>query len=244
MVAQTPARKWPTHLDLPDTDGLPVENDYQPEQAQLLTSAILPIFEQLHPNKDFFIGQDVGIYWRTTAQPLEGCKVPDWCYVPGCRPTPPGEYRRSYVMWDEGASPLIVIEFVSGDGSDERDDTPGTGKFWVYRRGINSGYYAIQDPQRKTLEVYRREGVDYRRMSANSAGLFEIAEMGVALGHWRGHYGTHDVTWLRFFGLDGTVLPNAEERAEQEMKRAEQATTELAELHARLRAKGIDPTTI
>jgi len=237
MVAQTPARKWPTHLDLPDTDGLPVENDYQPAQERLLTSAILPIMEQMHPTGDYFVGQDVGIYWKTTVQPLEGCKVPDWCYVAGCRPTPPGEYRGSYVLWDEGVPPLIVIEFVSGDGSEEHDDTPGRGKFWVYRRGINSAYYAIYEPLQATLELYRLDGVDYRRMSPNSIGLYEIPEMRVALGHWQGRYGVHHLTWLRFFSPDGTMLPTEQERADK-------AAAELADLNARLRAKGIDPATL
>ena len=35
-----------------------------------------------------------------------------------------GQMRRSYVLWIEGATPLVVLEYVSGDGIEERDRTP------------------------------------------------------------------------------------------------------------------------
>ena len=137
VVKLTKSISAPTHLDLPCTDGLPVENSFQPAQGRLLTSSILPKLAELHPQGDFFIGNDVGIYWKVTEPPLKGCKVPDWYYVPGVPGTVDGELRRSFVMWQEGVSPLLVVEFVSGDGSEEHDDTPGTGKFWIYKRMIN-----------------------------------------------------------------------------------------------------------
>ena len=41
--------------------------------------------------------------------------------------------------------PVLMIEFVSGDGREERDTTPNSGKFWVYERGIRAAYYAIYE---------------------------------------------------------------------------------------------------
>ncbi len=269
-------RSWPTHLDLPETDGLPGENDYQPSQARLLTSAIEPLIEAAHPSGDYFIGEDVGIYWKTTADPFEGCKVPDWCYIPGCAPSVPGDYRRSFVLWDEGVAPMLVIEFVSGDGSEEHDDTPVKGRFWVYRRGIRTPYYAIYDPLDESIELFHLDGVDYRPVAPNEHGLYEIPQMGVALGLWKGKYGHHKLTWLRFYWPDGRLIPHERERtaleksrvkeekkrtrtekqraeqekrraeleqqrADKEKRRADKSAAELADLVARLRAKGIDP---
>lgn len=243
MVSQ-PDITWPTHLDLPDTDGLPVENDFQDPQARLLSSAVEPLLEQLHPAGDYFVGADVGIYWKAVRPPLNGCKVPDWYYVPGCRKMPEGQYRRSFVTWDEGVSPLIVMEFVSGDGADEYDDTPGTGKFWVYRRGIHAAYYAIHNPDAETLDLYRLDGPEYRRVEPNAHGHLVIQPLGLALGHWRGKYGRHTLTWVRFFQPDGRVLPSDHDRIATGEARAAEAEGKLAALLAKLQAKGIDPNTL
>jgi Uma2 family endonuclease len=231
MVVKLPMPVPPvTHLDLPDTDGLPVDNDFQFIQAMLLTSAVRPQLEAAYPNGDYFIGVDVGIYWKWTDPPLDGCKSPDWYFVPGCRQQVPDNYRRSFVIWDEGVAPLIVIEFVSGDGSEERDDTPGKGKFWVYRRGIRAFYYAIHDPIKEVLEVYQLDGVEYRLLSPNDDGLYHLPRFGFALGNWKGKVDQHTLTWLRFFSLDGQLLAT---EAEQ-----------LAELKSKLQARGIDPASL
>ncbi len=256
MVVKLPTSVPPvTHLDLPDTDGLPVDNDFQFTQAMLLTTAIRPLMDEAYPKGDYFIGNDVGVYWKWTDPPLDGCKSPDWYFVPGCRPDQPGVYRRSFVMWDEGVAPLIVIEFVSGDGSEEHDDTPGSGKYWVYRRGIRAFYYAIHDPVQKTLEVYQLDGVEYRKLSPNEDGLYRLPRFGFALGHWHGKVDQHTLTWLRFFSLDGTMIPSErerreleeqraekeKERAEKEKQRATEAEARLAEVLSKLKSKGIDP---
>lgn len=245
MVAKLPTSVPPvTHLDLPETDGLPVDNDFQLTQTILLTSSIESLMEAAYPKGDFFIGADVGIYWKWTDPLLDGCKSPDWYFVPGCRPDEPGAYRRSFVMWDEGVAPLIVIEFVSGDGDEEHDDTPGQGKFWVYRRGIRAFYYAIHDPVRATLEVYQLDGTEYRLLEPNVDGLYWLPKFGYALGHWYGKADRHTLTWLRFFSVDGKMLLTERERREAGDLRTEELQKELAELKTKLIAKGIDPNAL
>src|SRR5262249_4680216 len=87
----------PDHLQLPETDGLPVDNFLEFYVAGLLTDSLWPLLQRLHPDGQFAVGQSSGIYWRHTSPPLEGCKAPDWFYVPGVPPTVDGNYRRSYV---------------------------------------------------------------------------------------------------------------------------------------------------
>jgi Uma2 family endonuclease len=55
-------------------------------QSLLLTSSIYPILNQLHPDGQYVIGQDSGIYWRLTEPPERGCEAPDWFYVPNVPP--------------------------------------------------------------------------------------------------------------------------------------------------------------
>jgi Uma2 family endonuclease len=253
-----------THLDLPDTDGLPMDNHMQPSQSAILTSSIRPVLARLFPDGDYLIGEDLGIYWQLTDPPLEGCKAPDWAFVPNVPAMLDGQLRRSYVVWNEGKHPTIVIEFVSGDGSEERDETPNTGKFWVYEQGIAARYYAIFDAfNGPTLEVYRLGKKKYRRMRPNRRGHYPVPDLEIELGMQEGEYGNLDATWLRFFDSEGNLLPNdveqiaaAEEaatrerekverekrRADKEAQRAERTAAEMAELLARLKAKGIDPT--
>ncbi len=92
-------------------------------------NSITPILQQIHPDDQYCIGRDSGIYWRIT-EPLEkGAVAPDWFYAPDVPQKLDGELRRSYVLWKEFVAPLIVLEFVSGDGSEERDKTPLKSKF-------------------------------------------------------------------------------------------------------------------
>ncbi len=271
-IAEPLASLLPTHLDLPHTDNKPVDNAYQPEQSYLLTSSLLPYLSRLHPDGNYFIGADCGIYWAHKKEPLDGCKAPDWYYVPNVPRMLDGTYRRSYVMWQEMMAPLLVVEYVSGNGTEERDETPETGKFWVYERGIKAAYYAIHDPDRCMLEVFELIRGRYQPMTLDLNGRFRIPAMELDLGIWEGLYHGYLANWLRAWDWNGILIPTHEEnydfqhkRAEQERQRAEQQQQlaeqerqraeqqqQLAEqerqraevLAARLRELGIDPDAI
>ena len=223
-----PVSAWPDHTQLPDSDGVPVENFLELPQSMILRDSILPILMALHPDGQFAIGTDSGIYWTYTDPPLMGCKAPDWFYVPGVPPRMvDGVKRRSYVLWKELVPPLIVLEYVSGDGSEERDTTPESGKFWVYERAIRARYYGIFEDELDSLEVF--ESVDglFRPMTPNARGRYPIPELGVELGLWRGPFQNESGTWMRWFDAEGRMLLTGSERAER--------------LAAQLRALGIEP---
>lgn len=245
----------PNHTELPDEDGTFVKNFQEHFQSLLLTDSIVPVLDRLHPDGNYCIGQDSGIYWRLTQPPQHGAEAPDWFYVPNVPPTLNGELRRSYVMWQEIIAPLIVLEFVSGDGREERDRTPYDGKFWVYEQAIRVPFYGIYEVKRASLEVYRLFENHYHRIPPNERGHFPIPPMGVELGLWNGHYNHATLPWLRWWDDQGTLLLTGEERAEQERQRAEQerqraeqAQSQVEQerrrsqqLAERLRALGIDP---
>jgi Uma2 family endonuclease len=220
----------PDHTQLPESDGTFVKNFQEHPQSILLTSSIRPLLDQLHPDAQYAIGQDCGIYWRLTEPPERGAEAPDWFYVPHVPPMLNGEGRRSYVLWQEFVAPLIAIEFVSGDGSEERDTTPpsrseGTkaGKFWVYEQAIRIPFYAIYEVQKAAVEVYELIANHYQLVAPNSRGHYPIPSLGVELGIWQGLYGNQTLPWLRWWSSDGELLLSGEERAEQEKQRAEQA---------------------
>ncbi|MDX2242333.1 MAG: hypothetical protein NW224_16740 [Leptolyngbyaceae cyanobacterium bins.302] len=65
--------------------------------------------------------EDCGIYWRETDPPERGAEAPDWFYVPNVPPLLGSQIQRSYVLWREYITPVIALEFASGDVSEERD---------------------------------------------------------------------------------------------------------------------------
>ena len=217
----------PDHKQLPDSDGTFVKNFQEHPQSIVLTSSIAPVLEKLHPDGRYCIGQDSGIYWRMMEPPEKGAEAPDWFYVPNVSPLLDGEYRRSYVLWKEFVAPLIAIEFVSGNGSEERDATPPSesekvGKFWVYEQAIRIPFYVIFDAWRDNLEVYHLVDGRYVKMHPNDREHFAITPMGVELGLKL----ENDVSWLRWWDESGNLLLTGDERA-------------IAEKQARLSAEAI-----
>jgi Uma2 family endonuclease len=219
----------PDHTQLPESDGTFVQNFQEHPQSILLTDSIRATLEKLHPDANYCIGQDSGIYWRI-AEPLhEGAKAPDWFYVPNVPPTLDGKPRRSYVMWKEYVSPLIVIEFVSGNGEEERDKmapsqvTEGgkVGKFWVYEQAIRASYYAIYEVEKAQVEVYCLVGHSYQLIPPNSRGHYPIPPMGVELGIWQGNYQNMTLPWLRWWDSQGNLLPTSIESLDIEKQKVE-----------------------
>ncbi|XZN98478.1 MAG: Uma2 family endonuclease [Microcoleus sp.] len=262
---------WPDHTQLPESDGTFVKNFQEHPQSILLTDSITPILERIHADGNYCIGQDSGIYWRLT-DPLErGAEAPDWFYVPNVPPTLDGQSRRSYVMWQEFVSPLIVLEFVSGNGTEERDRTPllrsgqqetKAGKFWIYENVIHPAFYGIYEVTKASVEVYHLIEDRYQLVPANERGHYPIAQLGVELGIWQGTYQNMELPWLRWWDSEGNLLLSGAERAEEERQRADReqeiaqqerqraeqqrqradrAEDQLEQLRAQLRSAGIEP---
>ena len=164
-------------------------------------------------------------------------------------------------MWVEGVPPLLVVEFVSGNG----DDTPGTGKYWIYEQEIQARYYTIWDPKREDLEVYERIGGKYERLSPNANGRYSIPPMELELGIWDGLFKDKPGVWLRGWDANAKLIANSAEdneesqalleaqrrmttserrKAETEKQRAETEKQRAEKLAAKLRELGVDPNQI
>lgn len=243
--------QFPDHTQLPESDGTFVKNFQEHPQTIILTDSIAQVLQNLHPDGQYCIGQDCGIYWRETDPPEKGAAAPDWFYVPGVPPRLDGKNRRSYVLWREYIPPLIAIELASGNGDEERDVTPlplagsregaKPGKFWVYERVIRIPYYAIYEISNEKLEVYHLVDFSYHKMQPNEQGRYPIPPLGVELGLWQGNYlNNPEQFWLRWWDLEGNLLLIGKEEAELQRQRAEQAEQKVAQLAERLRAMGID----
>jgi Uma2 family endonuclease len=239
---------FPDHTQLPESDGTFVKNFQEHPQSLILTDSIGQILQQRHPDGQYAIGQDCGIYWRETEPAEQGAEAPDWFYVPNVPPNIDGQIRRSYVLWREHIAPLIALEFASGNGDEERDRTPLSrtdegvvtkpGKFWVYERVMRIPYYGIYQVNNGRLEVYRLIDGYYQLLELNQRGHFPIAPLGVELGLWQGSYQNQTMLWLRWWDEEGNLLLIGDERAQLERLRGEQQR-ERAE-QERLRAESAE----
>ena len=147
------------------------------------------------------------------------------------------------MLWQELIPPFIVLEFASGDGSEERDKTPlrlhegetpqKPGKFWIYERVIRPAFYGIYEVNRASVEVYHLVDGQYQLLAANERGHYPISSLGVELGIWQGRYQNLELPWLRWWDEQGNLLLTGHEIAEQERQRAEQEHQRAEQEHQR-----------
>lgn len=249
--------QFPDHTQLPESDGSFVKNFQEHPQSLILTDSLGTTLQRIHPDGQYAIGQDCGIYWRETEPPEKGAEAPDWFYVPNVPPRLNGEIRRSYVLWREFIAPTIALEFASGDGSEEHDRTPLSysqegktrpGKFWVYEQIMRIPFYGIFFVNSGELELYELVGGQYQRMTANSRDRYPIPPMEVEIGVWDGTYQNQTQLWLRWWDVQGNLLLTGSERAlvaEQQTQAAQEQATRYQEQAARyaqrLQELGVDP---
>jgi Uma2 family endonuclease len=140
----------------------------------------------------------------------------------------------SYFQWLQAKPADVVIEIVS----DRRGGDDGHKLRLYARQGVP--YYVIFDPEyqlgENLLRAFRLSGRNYE---STDPGWFP--EVGLGLTLWQGTFEGLTRTWLRWCDREGRVIPTGAERAEQERRRADEATAKLQRLAAKLRELGIEP---
>jgi len=145
----------------------------------------------------------------------------------------PKKERKSWVVWEEGKAPDIVIELLS-----ESTINLDKGiKKQIYQNQMRVSEYYWYDPFNPAdwAGFPLIHGV-YQPMTVNAQGYLESPCTGLVFGQWLGDYRGVHTTWLRWANPDGHVLPTAQELAQQaqpEAYRAQQQA-DLAEQEARI----------
>lgn len=229
MVQAQPERRWqqplPTMYDLPsdnpEDSGLP--DEFHALQPALLSETCRPTTV---PLEDCFTAQDLNLYYdpRHTLW----YKRPDWFLVLGAKRVEQQEdLRWSYVQWQEGVSPYMIVELLS-PGTESEDlgtnlrvvDKPPT-KWQVYEQILHVPYYVVYDRKTNQLRVFRLEGGRYQELELPHNQIW-LEDVGLGLGLWDGKYQGVEGKWLRWYDADRVCIPTHAERTEQEKHRAEQ----------------------
>ncbi|MGC1197011.1 MAG: Uma2 family endonuclease [Geitlerinemataceae cyanobacterium] len=256
---RSPKETLPTMYDLPSEDpeepGLPDEfHDLQPQ----LLSRTLWLLQ--HARENCFTASDLNLYYDVK-HPLWH-KRPDWFLVLNVPRLYEGtDLRRSYVVWQEGQSPYIVVEFLSPgtDGEDlgrfYREDgnespevkvanaSPGIrpkppGKLEVYERYLRVPHYIVYSRYTQQLRYFKLEGGVYQEKQIQPENpRIWLADLEVGLGIWQGEFEEVPSHWLRWCDGEGNWLLTD---TEQERLEKEQAQTQLRQAARNLLATGME----
>ncbi|MGB7084886.1 MAG: Uma2 family endonuclease [Phormidesmis sp.] len=255
---QTPPTMYDLPSEFPEEPGLPDEfHDLQPQ----LLSRTLSLKNYASTNR--FTGSDLNVYYDI-AHPLWH-KRPDWFLALDVPRVYEGERgkdsRMSYVVWQEGRSPAVIVEFLSyrteredlgrfyGEADFIADPNPeiqkdlpaevaGTGrakppsKVEMYEQYLKVPHYIVDSKYTQRLRYFKHNGSIYEEQPvAESAPKIWLADLEIGLGLWDDYFEELPGPWLRWCDSAGNWLLTDTERAQAEANR----------LKAKLRELGIDP---
>ncbi|BAY75920.1 hypothetical protein NIES25_23690 [Nostoc linckia NIES-25] len=237
----SPKETLPTMYDLPseypEEPGLP--DEFHRFQPQLLSDTFLP---PTYSADEVFVASDLNLYYdlRHTLW----YKRPDWFAVVGVsRLYEHRNLRLSYVIWQEGVAPFVMVELLS-PGTEKEDlgqtlrevNQPPT-KWQVYEQILRVPYYIVFDRYTDKLQAFQLVADSYQEIDVTSSRVW-MPGIQLGLGLWQGAYEGIDRLWLRWYDETGNWIST---QLEQERRRAEQERQRADKLAAKLRQLGINP---
>ena len=228
----------PDANNLVTEDDTPVDNFASEKQQRLLVSSLYSSVK----DQVFLAAANVGVF-HTANQPAI---VPD-VFLSLNVQVPENwwdKQNRSYLVWQFGKSPEVVIEIVSNKVGDELGS-----KLRIYEQ-MRVSYYIVYDPGQhlgeQVLRLHELRGIRYSETTE-----MWLEQVGLGLTLWQGEFEGREDIWLRWCYQDGNILPTGDELAEQAENRVQEAENRAQEAENRaqllaeqLRALGIDPDTL
>ena len=204
--------RLPTQDELPCDDGVPMETGRHKSQMDLL---IYPLRPWLAKHRGGYVGGNMFVYFSPKQVRNEDFKGPD---VFVAHSVSSRRERKSWVVWEEGKSPDIVIELLS----ESTAKTDKSKKKLIYQNKLKVPEYYWFDPfNAKDWTGFRLEQGIYQKMPIDSQNRIISQELGLALILWHGFFDEIEATWLRWATLEGKVLPTPQEMAEIEKQQAD-----------------------
>jgi Uma2 family endonuclease len=224
-------------------DDIPVDNFQSEKQQRFLVE---PLYSSEILSRPFIVAANVGIFGSLAEEGIApdvfvslGVQMPeDWSQ----------KQNRSYLVWQFGKFPDVVIEVVSNRKGNEligKEEGKPSKKDTYARMGIP--YYAVFDPLKQIQEPEQMNGQLLRVFVLTGGRYVELdppcwlESVGLGLTLWEGEFEGKTDLWLRWCDRDGNVILTGAERAEAERQRAEAERQRADRLAERLRQMGINP---
>ncbi len=193
-------------------DDEPVDNLFSEKQQRLLVSSIYASWQPKYPDGSarlFIAASNVGLF----ASIHETAIVPD-AFISMDVKAPNDLLKKqnhSYMFWEFGKPPDIVIEIVSKTKGGELNQ-----KVQKYAK-MRILYYAVYDPgsvySSMPLTFFRLIGNEYEKIDFNF-----FKEIGIGLKLWEGEYEGVSATWLRWFDSENNLVMTGSEAKDHEQK--------------------------
>jgi Uma2 family endonuclease len=213
----------PTEDELPSDDGIPMETQRHVLQLQLLMDPLLLHWAE---RQDVFVGGNMFVYFSPEQVRNRDFRGPDFFVVLNV----PRREHKSWVVWQEGKGPDVVIELLS-ESTAAMDKGE---KKQIYQECLRVPEYFWFDPFSAELAGFAlQEGV-YQPLVPDAQERLVSQRVGLALVRWEGAYQGVSARWLRWATLEGPLLPTGPELAEREHQQsvAAQAQAAAAQAHA------------
>jgi Uma2 family endonuclease len=225
--ASTAPPRLPTEDELPYEDGIPMETLRHRLQMELLIRGLDP---WAAAQGDVFVSGNQFVYFsadQLRGQDFRGPGVFVACGVSR-------RERKSWVVWEEGKAPDVVIELLSETTAEQDKGI----KRLIYQDQLRVANYYWLDPFNvEDRSGFTLEGRRYVPLPRDKDGCLPVPSLNLRLCLWQGEYLGVETTWLRWAD-DQCLLPLPEEaqrqRADQEQQRAEAAEQEIVRLRAEL----------
>jgi Uma2 family endonuclease len=187
-------------------------------QMQLL---IDPLRLYWAERSDVYVGGNMLIYFSLEQVRRQDFRGPDFFAVLGV----PKRERKSWVVWQEGKGPDVVIELLSEstaaqDKGEKKD---------IYQDRLRVPEYFGFDPFTAECAGFALRNSIYEPLMEDGQGRLISQCLGLALLRWEGIY--HDVQthWLRWATLAGVLLPTPQHIAAETRQQAAEAQREAVE---------------
>jgi Uma2 family endonuclease len=225
VMRQYGLTRLPTQDELPYSDGEPMETNYHVLQMYLLIDTLNAYWKD---REDVFVGGNMFVYFSPTQSRTEDYRGPDFFVVQGVKQ----RRRYSWVVWEEGKAPDLVIELLS-DTTAHKDRNE---KKLVYQDKLRVPEYFLFDPLNGEFEGFRlRDGV-YEPIQSDGQGRLMSEQCQLALVPRNGVFNKQNWLWLRWETLSGELLATAEERSQQALDAIRNTAERNAQLEAELAA--------
>ena len=247
----SPRDTLPTMYDLPsenhEENGV---DQFHSFQSELLW---LTFFPANYRSDRIFSACDLNLYYDVHHQ--NWYKRPDWFGVVGVPKLYDDEdLRLSYVIWQEGVSPHIVVELLSpstekedlgesrlnasrngasqnGASQNGQSEKPPA-KWDVYEKILRIPYYVIFSRYTDRMRVFTLQSDRYVEQDLAESKIW-MPEIELGIGLWQGRYKGVNRLWLRFYDANNDWILLEAEKLELDKQLAQQRA-EQAELDKKL----------